>query len=185
MEEISLEKLKYPIGKFITPSSISLDQINGYIHQIETLPQRLRWLVQDLMEIQLETPYRPEGWTVRQVIHHLPDSHMNSLIRFKLAMTEDRPLIRPYDEASWAELPDNKAPVEISLDLLGAVHARWVILLRNMSGADWERVFVHPEHREEFRLDEALAMYAWHGNHHLAQIECLVEREGWNKIEGV
>lgn len=179
MEEIALQQLKYPIGKFAAPDKIDEEQINVYIHQIETLPMRLRWLVQDMMEAQLETPYRPGGWTVRQVVHHLPDSHMNSFIRFKLALTEDRPLIRPYDEARWAELPDSKAPVDISLDLLSAVHARWTILLRHLNEADWARVFIHPELGDEFRLDQALAMYAWHGNHHLTQVKNLVLREGW------
>jgi len=183
MESTELYNLQYPIGPFEKPSVITPDQFLTYIQQIETLPQRLRWLTEDLMEVQLETPYRPEGWTVRQVVHHLPDSHLNAFIRFKLALTENQPTIRPYDEAAWAKLPDSKAPVDISLDLLEALHARWTVLLKALSVEDWAKEFIHPEHGTRFRLDETLAMYAWHGNHHLAQIERLVEREGWNKMK--
>lgn len=179
MDHTELIDLKYPIGQFKTPEAITPEAISEYIQNIETLPTRLRWAVQDMMEIQLETPYRPEGWTVRQVVHHLPDSHINSFIRFKLALTEDKPLIRPYKETLWAELPDAKAPVDISLDLLQALHARWVILLKSIKGEDWAKVFVHPEMGKEYRLDVALALYSWHGNHHLAQIERLKERREW------
>ncbi len=185
MESTELYKLKYPLGPFEKPSVITADQISTYIHQIETLPQRLRWVVKDLLEMQLETPYRPQGWTVRQVVHHLPDSHLNAFIRFKLALTENQPTIRPYDEAAWANLPDSQSPLDISLDLLKALHARWTILLKNLQAADWEKEFIHPEHGTRFRLDETLAMYAWHGNHHLAQIEKLVERKTWGQKKNI
>ena len=171
--------LQYPIGKFLTPKNISAEQLADWINQIQTLPQKLRLEVQDLMEMQLDTPYRPEGWTVRQVVHHLPDSHLNSYIRFKLTLTEDKPTIRPYFEDRWAELPDSKASIEISIRLLEALHERWVVLLKSMTTGDFEKMFVHPEYGKEYPLKEVVALYAWHGNHHLAHITGLKERMGW------
>ena len=134
------------------------------------MPARLRALVQDLTDEQLETRYRPDGWTIRQVVHHVPDSHMNAYIRFKLAATENGPTIRPYQEARWAELPDARtAPVSLSLDLLEALHRRWTLCLRNFSADDFQQVYVHPE-MGAVPLDTALALYAWHGKHHTAHV---------------
>jgi hypothetical protein len=140
--------------------------------------------VAGLDQEQLDTPYRPGGWTVRQVVHHIGDSHINSIVRFKLALTEETPTIRPYDEALWAELPDSRtAPVDPSLALIDTLHARWVLLLRSMSEQDFERRFHHPEHDRTFTLARTLAMYAWHGQHHIAHITRLRERMGWAAVE--
>ena len=145
----------------------------------EETPEKLRAAVQDLNEEQLDTPYRPGGWTIRQVIHHLPDSHMNSYVRFKLALTENTPAIKTYDEAKWAELDDSKdTPVEVSLNLLESLHKRWVVLLRSMSEKDFHRSVNHPEWGE-IKLDRMLALYSWHCRHHLAHITTLRQRKGW------
>ncbi|QHT64076.1 bacillithiol transferase BstA [Paenibacillus lycopersici] len=174
------EQLKYPIGRFAAPGDITAGMRNEWIEEIAALPRLLREAVSGLTEEQLGTPYRDGGWTVRQVVHHLPDSHMNSFIRFKLALTEEKPTIKPYDESAWAELPDAKgAPVEASLSLLEALHERWVALLRSMDEAAFARVFVHPETGREIRLDTNLGIYAWHGKHHLAHITGLAKRSGW------
>jgi uncharacterized damage-inducible protein DinB len=178
--QTNLDQLKYPIGKFSRPAFISPADISKWIDEIENLPKQLRQAVENLSNSQLDTPYRPEGWTMRQVVHHLPDSHINSYVRFKLALTEDNPTIKPYMEECWAELPEAKvAPIEVSLDLLEAVHKRWVLMLRNISAEQWKRTFFHPESKRENKLDEVLAMYAWHGIHHLAHITELKKRMGW------
>ncbi len=170
---------RYPIGRFEMPSSLSEDERRERIEIIAALPDELRRAVNGLAEPQLDTPYRPGGWTVRQLVHHLPDSHLNSYIRFRLALTEDEPTIKPYQEARWAELEDARtAPVALSLALLESLHERWVLLLRSMSEADFSRTFRHPE-RGLMRLDTNLALYAWHGRHHLAHITSLRERMGW------
>lgn len=173
------EKLRYPIGKFKTPDSVSESDISSYIDIIEKLPERLIKEVKSLDESQLDTPYRDEGWTVRQVVHHVADSHMNAYIRFKLALTEDTPTIKPYLEARWAELADSKAPVNLSLPIIEGVHKRWVIILRNMKSEDFEKKLFHPEHNKELILKNVAALYAWHCNHHLAHITELKKREGW------
>ena len=161
--------LSYPIGKFEWPESVTPEMRARLIGEIEAAPARFRAAVQGLTGQQLDTPYRPGGWTVRQVVHHVADSHLNSYIRFRLALTEDQPTIKPYDQSKWAELPDARtAPVEISLQLIDSLHQRWVVLLRSMSDADFARTFLHPE-RGVMRLDTNLAMYAWHGRHHAAQ----------------
>ena len=135
-----------------------------------------------LENAQLDTPYRDGGWSVRQVVHHIADSHINSIVRFKLALTEDTPTIRPYDEALWAELGDARsAPVELSLALIDALHARWAVMLRGMTAEDFKRTFHHPEHDRTFPLDRTLAMYAWHGKHHIAHITSLADRMGWSR----
>ena len=145
----------------------------------------MRSAVQGLSTPQLDTPYRPEGWTVRQVVHHVPDSHMNAYIRFKLALTEPEPKIRPYKEAEWAKLPDTAVtPIEVSLQLLAALHSRWVDLLQNMQPSDFERTLYHPE-RGVVTLEHMLAMYAWHSGHHLAHINTLRERMNWNQRAAV
>lgn len=180
MENKELEKLKYPIGQFVPPVAVSDQDLQNYISVIENHPAKLRSLVSDFSEEQLNTPYRPKGWTVKQVIHHLADSHMNALIRFKLALTEDTPTVKPYFEDEWARLGDYKTtPIEVSLILLESLHKRWINLLKSMSKKDFEKSFFHPEHGKEFSLDEITAMYSWHSEHHLAHIEELKKRIGW------
>jgi uncharacterized damage-inducible protein DinB len=172
--------LRFPIGKFARPSApVTPDQRRQFIGAISEAPSRLADAVRGLTPAQLDTPYRPGGWTVRQVVHHLPDSHMNSYVRFKLALTEDEPTIRPYEEARWAELADSReTPIETSLALLENLHKRWVLLLRTLSPADCARKFRHPDFGP-MSLDQALALYAWHGRHHVAHITSLRERNGW------
>jgi len=172
--------LQYPIGKFHRHGLLTEALRHGYIEHIERMPERLREAVSGLDDRQLDTPYRPGGWTVRQVVHHLADSHMNAYLRFKLALTEDNPLIKPYLEAKWAELPDAKTgPVDASLNLLDALHKRWVKTLRAMTPTEFSRTMRHPEWPEPMPLDDSLALYAWHGKHHTAQITNLRQREGW------
>jgi uncharacterized damage-inducible protein DinB len=173
-----MDDLKYPVGKFIPPQSVTTEDRRAWIAEISQTPAKLRAAVQGLSEEQLDTPYRPGGWTVRQVVHHVPDSHMNSYIRFKLALTEERPVIKPYDEAEWAKLPDAISPPGPSLELLDALHSRWVTLLEALSAADFARVFMHPELGPR-RLDETLALYDWHGRHHVGHITALRKRMGW------
>jgi hypothetical protein len=171
--------LRYPIGRFQRPERLTEEQREAHIEAIEVAPARLRAAVAGLKPEQLDTPYRPGGWTVRQLVHHVPDSHMNSYMRFRLALTEDEPTIKPYDEARWAELADAKtSPIEPSLALLENLHKRWVILLRSLRPSDWDRTFRHPE-LGLMRLDQNLALYGWHGHHHVAHINSLREREGW------
>lgn len=172
---------RYPIGASPRPESIEAAHIHHYIASLAALPENLRSAVYGLSEAQLNTPYREGGWTVRQVVHHLPDSHLNSYTRFRLALTEDAPTIKPYDEKKWAELPDARtAPIEISLNLLESLHHRWAMLLRSLKPEDWARTFQHPE-RGPMTLDQNLALYAWHGRHHVAHITSLRERMGWAK----
>ncbi len=174
------ETLRYPIGKFSAPSEVTPAQREEYIAEIKKLPQDLRRSVASLNEEQLDTPYREGGWTLRQVVHHVPDSHINSYVRYKWTLTEDNPTIKAYYEDRWAELPDTQyAPIALSLDLLEAIHQRWVILLRHMQEADWAKSFVHPDGQRAIRLDTALATYVWHGKHHLAHIESLKQSKGW------
>lgn len=170
---------QYPIGKFQRPEKISADDRQVYIKQIEDAPAKLRSALAGLTDEQLDTPYREGGWTVRQVVHHLADSHLNAFIRFKLAMTEDQPAIKTYNQQRWAELPDAKtAPVESSLTLFDSLHKRFVVLLRSMSAADFARTMNHPE-QGIVNLDRYLSLYAWHGRHHVAHITSLRERMGW------
>ncbi|MGH7745472.1 MAG: YfiT family bacillithiol transferase [Candidatus Dormibacteria bacterium] len=170
--------LRYPIGKPDRPDHLTEEQRREFIQAIEETPAKLRAAVARLSEAQLDTPYRPDGWTVRQVVHHLPDSHMNALVRVKLALTEDEPTIRPYNEARWAELPDARGAIEPSLALLDALHQRWVYLLRSLAPGQWSKKMIHPEHGP-MTLDKALAMYSWHGRHHVAHITSLRERNAW------
>ena len=161
---------RYPIGPFTFEGAVTAGRRTAWIDEIAGTPAALRTALAGLDEATLETPYRPGGWTVRQVAHHLPDSHLNAVGRFRLALTEDRPTIKPYDEAAWAELADARtAPVELSVQLLAALHERWVRLLRSLSAADFAREYVHPE-GGPVSLDRVLALYAWHGRHHVAQI---------------
>jgi uncharacterized damage-inducible protein DinB len=171
--------LQYPVGRFAWPEAVSPDDRHRYIGEIEETPKNMRAAVTGLSDQQLDTPYRPGGWTVRQVVHHVPDSHLNSYLRFRLALTENEPTIKPYDEARWAELLDARtAPVELSLALLDSLHKRWVLLLRSLSAVDCCRKFRHPE-LGEVTLERNLALYAWHGRHHVAQITSLRERMSW------
>ena len=173
------EDLRFPIGEFNPDYEISPSARRERIKTIVDLPAQVASAVAGLDESQIDTPYRPDGWTVRQTVHHIADSHSNSLTRFKLALTEDDPpTIRPYYEDRWAELGDNKLPVDISLKMIDAIHARWAALLDSMTEADYGRKFIHPE-TGEWTLDAALALYAWHSRHHTAHITALREREGW------
>jgi uncharacterized damage-inducible protein DinB len=172
---------RYPIGPFQYQGTADQHRREQWIGEIASAPGYLRAAVAGLSPAQLDTPYREKGWTVRQVVHHLPDSHLNAYTRIKLALTEDEPTIKPYEEARWAELPDARSgPVELSLTLLECLHRRWVLLLRELGPNDFRRRFRHPEHGRTMDLDEVLALYAWHGRHHVAQITSLRGRMGWN-----
>jgi uncharacterized damage-inducible protein DinB len=172
--------LRYPVGKFDWNAPVSEADYPRFIAEIAETPGALRSAVAGLSRDQLETRYRPGGWTVKQVVHHVPDSHINAYCRFKLALTEDEPTIKPYQEAKWAELLDSQqVPIEVSLDLLGSLHQRWVALLRSMDNADFNRVFRHPEREGVVTLSQLLALYAWHGRHHVGHITSLRKREGW------
>jgi uncharacterized damage-inducible protein DinB len=174
-----MEDLRYPTGKFTRPSSLSEKERAAALETIAATPAKFRAAVRGLNEAQLDTPYRPDGWTVRQLVHHVPDSHVNAYCRFKLALTEDVPTIKPYDEAAWARLDDSRTtPVETSLTMLDVVHDRWTRLLRSMSAADFGRTLNHPENGI-MSLDQMLALYAWHGPHHTAHITTLRARNGW------
>ncbi|NHC43205.1 bacillithiol transferase BstA [Bacillus sp. MM2020_1] len=169
---------KYPIGKFQFDGEITNSVTKVWINEIEELPSLLRAAVKDLDNEQLDTPYRSGGWTVRQVIHHLADSHMNAYVRFKLALTEEKPVIKPYDESEWAELSDYKLPIDISLSLLEAMHKRWTNLLRSLNPADMEKTFIHPD-SGEVSIGKNIGIYAWHGRHHLSHITSLCSRKSW------
>lgn len=172
--------LRYPIGKFEWEGEITEEQRLSWISNIANLPAQLTASLEGLHADQLDTPYRPEGWTVRQVAHHIADSHLNSFTRFKLALTEEQPAVKPYYEERWALLPDTiRAPIEQSTSLITALHERWVYLLRAMTSEDFSRTFYHPESLKVYRLDNVLGTYAWHGRHHVAHITSLRERMGW------
>jgi DinB superfamily len=171
--------LRYPIGKFHFDGSPTEEQRRKLIDEISQAPTNLRAAAKGLMPQQLDTPYRDGGWTVRQVVHHVPDSHLNAYTRFKLALTEEEPTIKPYAEDRWARLADTQStPVEVSLALLDSLHDRWVRLLRSLEPAQWKRTFRHPE-MGLVTLEKNLALYAWHGRHHVAHITSLRERSGW------
>lgn len=171
--------LRYPIGNFNYPGTPAPEERARWIQIIDATPAALRTAVEGLAEAQLETPYRSGGWTVRQTVHHVADSHVNSYVRFRLALTETEPTIKPYEEQLWAELADAKSmPVEVSLTMLDAIHARWVVLLRSLTEEQWTRTFRHPA-LGLVTLDKNLALYAWHGPHHVAHIAALRERMGW------
>jgi hypothetical protein len=174
-----MDDLRFPVGKLQRPESLSEAQRREMIATIAALPSRMREAVGDLGKEQVETPYRPDGWTVRQLVHHVADSHMNAYVRLKLGLTEDNPTIKPYEEARWAELADTAAtPVETSLALLEALHERWTHVLRSMTPADFARRLTHPENGP-MTLDGLLATYDWHSRHHLAHITSLRQRMGW------
>lgn len=174
-----LDDLRFPIGRFSPPASSMPGVRAAHVQTLRLLSGRLRAAVKDLTDHQLDSPYREGGWTVRQVVHHVADSHANSYVRFKLALTEDWPVIKPYDEAAWANLADSRwLPVEISLAMVEALHARWVALLESMSDEDFQRGFEHPELGRQ-NLAKALALYDWHSRHHTAHILNLRARQGW------
>lgn len=172
------DDLRYPIGKFNPVETLTDDDRRKMIDDIATQPARFREAVRGWTDTQLDTPYRPGGWTVRQVIHHVPESHLNSYVRFKWTLTENEPTIKPYDQDAWSALPDSKLPIEMSLRLLETLHVRWVELLRCITPDQWQRRFHHPE-SGTMNLDRLLQLYVWHGNHHLAHITRLKERMKW------
>lgn len=173
------ENLKYPIGRYQLEDKINKTSIENWIKEIELLPQKLSEAVKGLKKDQLQTPYRPDGWTIQQVIHHIADSHMNAYIRFKLALTENKPIVKPYDEKLWAELPDSKlVDINVSLDLIKSLHKRWTTLLRHLSEEELNKEFLHPESGMK-NLKETICNYAWHGNHHLAHITSLKQKMNW------
>jgi hypothetical protein len=174
MHPEELEKLKFPVGHYQEPAVIDRAQLEDWMMQIQLLPAKLHQLVSNMTEEELDRPYRPGGWTGRQVIHHIPDSHMNAYIRFKLALTEDHPDVRPYFEDRWAELADGKfAPPQVSLNLLDSIHQRWILLLRSLTDADLDRTYFHPASHKVFKLRSVIGMYAWHGEHHFAHVKSL------------
>jgi len=176
---IPLEKLKYPIGKFQKPDAISENDLKTWIEAIENFPVKIKKLTSTLSAQKLNWVYRPEGWCIKQVVHHCADSHMNSIIRFKLALTEDNPMIKPYEEQLWAELVDgNSDDIFHSLQLIESVHYRWVLLLKSLGTAELKRQFTHPAIKKTYSLDAMIGMYAWHCNHHLAHIEQALACEG-------
>ena len=174
-----MSDLRFPVGKFTWPAHVTADDRTVWIRSLAETPSLLRSAVAGLSDSQLDTPYREGGWTLRQVVHHVPESHMNAYIRFKLALTEEVPVIKPYDEAGWALLGDIPlTPVETSLTLLDALHQRWVILLTTLSEADWKKTFRHPD-IGVVTLENNLALYGWHSRHHVAHITSTRQRMGW------
>lgn len=180
MAKQDLESLKYPIGKFQFPEEYTDKNIKQWINTIDVFPQKLENLVEDFDDLQLDTPYRPEGWTVRQLIHHMADSHLNAYIRFKWTLTEDKPTIKAYHEDRWAMLEDAKdADIEMSLSLIESLHRRWVYMLKNLTTDQLQRTYIHPESNKEISLVQMIGMYAWHSKHHFAHITSLAKREDW------
>ena len=178
MENSELEKLRFPNGKFKFPDSATKAEMEQWLNEIEMLPSQLKKALKGITENQLKLVYRPEGWNMKQLVNHLIDSHSNSVIRFKLALTEDIPTIRPYYEERWALLADTDlCPLDLSLELLDNLHQRWIILLRSMTEEEWGRKLFHPDSKREFSLKQFLALYAWHGKHHLAHIDLAKKSE--------
>jgi len=177
---MKINHLKFPIGEFKKPDTLTSEILGKYIKDIESFPKRLRAEVENLTDEQLDTPYRPDGWTIRQVVNHCADSHMNSLTRFKLALTEDKPTIKPYFEERWAELADSKTmPIDSALLMLEGLHKRWTVLLKSLTDDDLKRSYFHPQNGREYRLEESIGLYAWHSNHHLAHITTLKQIKNW------
>ncbi len=171
-----MEHLKYPIGKFEFGKSYTANENQKHIEQIGRFPVQLKNVVNQLNSSQLEKSYRPDGWTARQIIHHISDSHINAFLRVKLTLTEDTPTIKPYDQDLWANLVDGKnAPIEASVMLIEAIHQKWVYLLKTLSNDDLQKKYFHPEYNREFKLEELLALYAWHGQHHAEHLKIIVE----------
>lgn len=180
MNEAQLEDLKFPIGRFVPKENYSLEEVNDFKDIIARFPTEVEGETSTLSTEQLLTPYRPEGWHSAQVVHHCADSHMNAYIRFKLALTEDVPTIKPYKQSAWAELVDgNGADIKDSLAILHGVHNKWTMLISSLAPSDLEKVFYHPELKQNFPLDKAMALYAWHCSHHLGHIVHLKNRMNW------
>jgi hypothetical protein len=180
MKQPDFQKLRYPIGEYSPKDNITPEDIKWYINTIELFPAKIKQVVKGLNDEQLDAQYRDDGWTVRQVIHHVVDSHINSYTRFKLVLTEDNPTIRPYDEALWAELPEAKTgSVELSIPLLETLHKRWVVMLKNITAEQFERKLYHPGTKMEMTTASLLHLYAWHCDHHLAHITNLKKLKGW------
>lgn len=169
-----MDHLKYPIGKFEFGKTYSASDNLKHIGIIEKFPAELNALTKQLIEAHLAKSYRPGGWSARQIIHHLADSHINAYVRVKLTLTENKPVIKPYDQDSWAALPDNSLPVDVSVKLIEGIHQRWVVLLRAMKNEDFQRKYIHPEYQREFALDEFIALYAWHGAQHAAHLKLII-----------
>lgn len=174
-----MDELRYPIGKFASQETYAKKELQEFIESIASLPQRLEFEIQNLTTEQLDTPYREGGWTVRQVVHHLADSHTHAYIRVKWTLTEDSPVIKAYLEKQWAETPENKADVSLSIAVLKALHAKWVVLLKSITDEKLPLYFVHPETKRQISISTLMGMYSWHGNHHLAHITRLKARMGW------
>ncbi len=179
MEKDELEKLKYPIGRFHAPDNFTDASRKEAIETLRNLPKKLSPIVNALSEAQLQTPYRPGGWSVKQLIHHIADSHMNSYTRFKFGLTEDRPTIMPYDQDAWVNTPENELPVSVPLSLIDSIHQKLAHLLSSFSDDEFNRTVFHPEMKEEISLDRLAALYAWHSEHHLAHVTELIKREDW------
>lgn len=181
MSDQEIDILRYPIGKVKLPEVIRSEDVNAWISILEETPDRLKNLIRNLSENQLDTPYREGGWTIRQVVHHVVDSHMNSYIRFKWTLTEQEPVIKAYFEDRWAEIPDTKeGPVDLALQLLEALHLKWTYLLRTLDEDQLKRCFIHPETNSKVSLAQNIGIYAWHSQHHHAHIENLMVRKGWS-----
>lgn len=179
--ESNMEDLKYPVGRYQRPEVFTPQLKDEWMAVIQALPSWMDACIENLDEHQLAVPYRPGGWNIKQVVHHLADSHMNAYIRLKLALTEDNPTVKPYQEQAWAELPDNiYTPVNVSVTMLHTLHRRMVTLLEHMQPSDWERTYYHPEHKRNFPIWEMVGMYAWHSRHHTAHISQLRQRMNWN-----
>lgn len=178
--QTELQQLQYPIGKYITPAAYTAESMNQWMEVIRDTPQQLITLVAHLTDEQLSTPYRPGGWTLRQLVHHIADSHINAYSRFRFALTEDAPTIKPYAQEHWATLYDAEfGNIQLSLQLVTALHARWYLLLTHLTESQWNRAYIHPDFQEPIQLREALAMYAWHSLHHLQQLRNLIEHKQW------
>jgi len=169
------ESLKYPIGKFAPQDAYTQAELDHCIQRIESLPQKMESLLRDLAPKKLDISYREGGWTARQVVHHVSDSHMNAYVRFKWALTENTPLIKAYDEKLWAQTAEVKMDPQMSVNILKALHVKWVILMRSLGSPDLQKQYIHPETKKNFRLDRLIAMYAWHGDHHLAHLKIVAE----------
>ncbi|NUQ27394.1 MAG: putative metal-dependent hydrolase [Acidobacteriaceae bacterium] len=168
---------RYPIGKFSRPETITPEHRKEAIAEIAALPEKLSAALARLSEAQLDTAYREGGWTVRQLVHHIADSHLNAITRLKLALTEEKPVIRPYDEKAWAELPDNSLDVEVSVNLLKALHTRWATVLATLDDAQWQRLLQHPEQPAPWTVEHLTLIYAWHSKHHVAHIRLLTQQD--------
>jgi hypothetical protein len=171
---MELEQLKYPVGRHQSKDEYGIIEIETFVHTIRVFPSQLKAAVKDISEDQLNTSYRPQGWAVRQVIHHVADSHMNAILRFKMALTENNPIIKPYDEAAFAKLHDYDLPIEPSLSIIESVHQKWMLLLSGMKPASFMQTYFHPQHQITFTLQQALATYDWHCRHHLAHVNLVV-----------